>query len=103
MPNMELYERIWLVVGLIPSGRVISYGQVAQMAGLPGRARMVGHCLSQLPEGSALPWHRVINARGEISLSVGSESYRLQVARLQEEGVAVLNGKIRLSKYGWQG
>ncbi|MEH6577863.1 MAG: MGMT family protein [Amphritea sp.] len=103
MPNMELYERIWLVVGLIPSGRVISYGQVAQMAGLPGRARMVGRCLGQLPEGSALPWHRVINARGEISLPVGSESYCLQVARLQEEGVAVLKGKIRLSMYGWQG
>ncbi len=103
MPNNVLYEPIWSVVGQIPSGKVISYGQVAQLAGLPGRARLVGRCLSQLPKGTALPWHRVVNAKGEISLPLGSDSYLLQVARLQEEGVAVLNGKIKLACFGWQG
>src|SRR5262245_154669 len=60
--------RIYAVVRRIPKGRVATYGQVAALAGYPGHARQVGYALSALPSGTALPWHRVINARGEISL-----------------------------------
>ena len=97
------YERIWQVVGLVPAGFVVTYGQVADMAGLPGRSRMVGRCLSQLPGDTRLPWFRVVNASGRISLPNGSEGYLKQEALLQEDGVAVINGKIKLSQFRWQG
>ncbi|WP_261844724.1 MGMT family protein [Aliamphritea ceti] len=98
----EMHQRVWQVLGQIPAGKVVTYGQVAELAGLPGQSRMVGRCLGKLPEGSQLPWHRVINSQGKISLPVGSESYDCQVGRLQEEGVAVINGRIKLSVYRWQ-
>jgi methylated-DNA-protein-cysteine methyltransferase related protein len=94
-------ERIWQVVARIPSGRICSYGQVADLAGLPRRARLVGRILSRLPEGSRLPWHRVVNARGELSLPAGSESARLQRRRLEDEGVCFLRGRIPLSRFRW--
>ncbi|WP_432473105.1 MGMT family protein [Amphritea sp. HPY] len=97
------YERIWQVVGLVPAGFVVTYGQVAELAGLSGRSRMVGRCLSQLPGDTRLPWFRVVNASGRISLPNGSEGYLKQVALLQEDGVAVINGKIKLSQFRWQG
>lgn len=97
------YERIWQVVGLIPAGFVVTYGQVAELAGLPGKSRLVGRCLSQLPRDTRLPWHRVINASGRISLPADSPGYHRQVSRLQEEGVAVINGRIRLSQFRWSG
>ena len=98
----EMHQRIWQVLGQIPQGKVVTYGQVAELAGLAGKSRMVGRCLGQLPEGSRLPWHRVINAQGKISLPVGSEGYDRQVGRLQEEGVVVLNGRVKLSEFRWQ-
>lgn len=97
------YERIWQVVGLIPAGFVVTYGQVAELAGLPGRSRLVGRCLSQLPRDTRLPWYRVINASGRISLPVGSDGYLKQVVMLQEDGVAVVNGRIKLAQFRWQG
>lgn len=99
MVQNPAYEVIWQVVAAIPQGKVATYGQVAQLAGLPGAARMVGRCLSQLPRDTKLPWFRVVNASGRISLPVGSEGYLKQVALLQEEGIAVLNGRISLAKF----
>ncbi|WP_417222209.1 MGMT family protein [Amphritea sp.] len=99
MAQNPAYEMIWHAVAAIPEGRVATYGQVAQMAGVPGAARMVGRCLSQLPKDTQLPWFRVINASGRISMPVGSEGYLRQVELLQEEGVAVLNGRISLAKF----
>ncbi len=96
-------ERIWQVVARIPSGRVCSYGQVADLAGLPRRARLVGRILSRLPQGSRLPWHRVVNAKGELSLPAGSEGARLQRNRLESEGVCFLGGRIPLSRFRWDG
>ncbi|BBB25992.1 MGMT family protein [Amphritea japonica] len=101
MAQNPAYEMIWQVVGAIPSGKVATYGQVAELAGIPGAARMVGRCLSQLPGDSQLPWFRVINASGKISLPVDSEGYQKQRALLQEEGVVVLNGRISLAKFRW--
>jgi len=92
---------VLLALAQRPAGRVISYGELARQAGLPGRARQVGKILSQLPEATQLPWHRVVNAQGQISLPPASEAYRLQVQRLEAEGVRVNNGRINLRSFGW--
>lgn len=92
-------ERIWTVVASIPPGRVASYGQVAELAGLPGSARRVGRSLAGLPADSRLPWHRVVNAAGRVSLR-GAAGER-QRQRLRDEGVAFTNGRVNLARYGW--
>ena len=99
MAQNPAYEMIWQVIGAIPVGKVATYGQIAELAGIPGGARMVGRCLSQLPCDSQLPWFRVINASGKISFPVDSEGYKKQHALLQEEGVVVLSGRISLAKF----
>jgi methylated-DNA-protein-cysteine methyltransferase-like protein len=96
-------EQVWQVVVSIPRGSVATYGQVASLAGLPGGARRVGRILSQLPDGTRIPWHRVVNASGGISLPPGSGSYRKQRSRLRSEGIAFSKtGRISLSRYGWR-
>jgi alkylated DNA nucleotide flippase Atl1/3-methyladenine DNA glycosylase AlkD len=90
------------VVRRIPQGRVATYGQVAALAGMAGRARQVGYALHALPEGSQLPWHRVINARGEVSprAEPGVEGY--QRFLLEEEEVDFdLAGRVDLERFGW--
>ena len=63
--NADSYQRIYEAVKRIPRGRVATYGQIATLAGLDGHARQVGYALHSLPDGSDIPWHRVINAKGE--------------------------------------
>ncbi len=92
---------VYLALASVPAGRVVTYGQLAQMASLPRAARLVGTYLRDLPEGSELSWHRVINAQGKISLPVDSDGYQEQVRRLTSEGVIVVNGKINLRHYGY--
>jgi len=94
-------ERIWQVVVLIPRGRVATYGQVAALAGLPGGARKVGRTLSQLPSGTRLPWHRVLNASGRISLPVGSAGHREQKRLLEREGVVFTKGRLSFARFRW--
>ncbi len=98
------YARIYAVVSLIPRGRVATYGQVARIAGLPGHARLVGYALSALGEGSRIPWHRVVNARGEISLrGDGGPAGMVQRLRLQRERVRFDRlGRIRLDVFRWR-
>ena len=79
-------ERIWQVVASIPQGRVISYGDVAERAGLPGYARYVGTTLGKLPRDTRLPWHRVVNASRKIAPR-GSARMEEQKRRLSSEGV----------------
>jgi methylated-DNA-protein-cysteine methyltransferase-like protein len=88
----QRYGRIYNVVASIPRGAVASYGQVAAMAGLPRRARLVGRALAVCPR--RVPWHRVLNAAGRISLPGGSSSYARQVQLLEAEGVEVRNGRV---------
>lgn len=96
-------EKIYSIVRRIPRGRVATYGQVAGMAGLRGHARQVGYALHGLPEGSDLPWHRVINAEGKISLRRDSGPDRFQRALLEAEGVQFdENGVIPLNRYRWR-
>ncbi|MBE0366146.1 methylated-DNA-protein-cysteine methyltransferase related protein [Pseudoalteromonas ulvae UL12] len=93
---------IWTVVGAVPAGTVASYGQVAKLAGLPGYARFVGRCLKDLPEGSTLPWYRIINSQGKISFAKDSEKYLKQLNCLQKEGIIFRNDRVDLKKYQWK-
>lgn len=92
--------RIEAIIALIPPGKVASYGQVADLAGLPGRARLVGKVLRETDK--VLPWHRVIGAGGTISLPRGSNGFAEQTGRLQEEGVVVIGGRVRIREWQWQ-
>ncbi len=94
-------HQILQVIAQIPRGKVLSYGEVAARAGLPGAARLVGHTLKNLPQESKLPWHRVLNSQGHISLPHDSESYKLQRERLESEGIVFIKNKVALKKYGW--
>jgi methylated-DNA-protein-cysteine methyltransferase-like protein len=94
--DRKLLERIWKAVAAIPRGEVASYGAVARSAGLPRRARLVGHALKVAPAGLKLPWHRVLNAEGRISLPAGSKAHRLQRRLLEEEGVVFRNDRVDL-------
>ncbi len=96
------YERIWRVVQRIPRGRVATYGQIARLAGFSGRARMTGYALHTLPPGLPVPWHRVINARGEISFPEGSEHHARQRRLLEREGVKFRAARIDLGLFGWK-
>lgn len=98
----ERYQRIWRTVAEIPYGCVATYGQIAALAGIPRGARQVGYALHQIPEGMKLPWHRVINARGEISFPRDSDAYRRQREGLDAEGVVFKAGRIDLTVFGWR-
>ena len=86
----------------IPRGRVATYGQIAELAGLGRHARLVGYALSAL-EDERLPWHRVINARGEVSARARAEGQLEQRARLEAEGIVFgPRGRVDLERYRWK-
>ncbi len=84
------------------TSRLVAWSELAQYAGLGRAARWVGRSLSQLPEGSTLPWHRVIAAGGRISLPADSPSGREQRLRLRDEGVLLHNDRVDMTRYGWR-
>jgi methylated-DNA-protein-cysteine methyltransferase-like protein len=91
------------VVRRIPRGKVATYGQVAALAGRPGGARQVGGALASLPDGSAVPWQRVINARGEVSARREAGRDHEQRHRLLEEGIRFgPGGRIDLARFRWE-
>jgi len=98
------YRRIYDVVRRIPRGRVTTYGTVARLAGLAGQARLVGYALSALKTGTAVPWHRVINARGVVSLRKSRSGAELtQRMRLERERVKFdAAGRVSLRRFGWR-
>ncbi len=98
----DVYKKIWRAVSRIPRGFVASYGQIAQLAGNLGGARMVGFALNRLADDSPVPWHRVINARGRISFPADSQAYARKAERLAEEGVELIHGHIDLDRFRWQ-
>ncbi len=98
-----LHERIYRVVRRIPRGRVATYGQVAELAGLPRQARLVGYALHALDGGADVPWHRVINARGEVSQRAVPGDERLQRLLLEAEGVEFDRaGRVALGRARWR-
>ena len=99
---MTAYERIYRVVRRIPRGRVATYGQIAALAKASG-PRQVGYALHALPEKNDVPWHRVVNARGCISLrsALGGESF--QQALLKAEAVEFdARERIDLNRFRWK-
>lgn len=101
---MSTYDQIYAVVCQIPYGQVATYGQVAALANLPGQARLVGYALYQIAPGSDIPWHRVINAKGEVSESPWRNgSDYLQRSLLEAEGIEFNDaGKVSLRDYQWR-
>lgn len=102
MNSEERAKRITATIADIPYGRVASYGQVADIAGVARGARQVGYVLRHLPDGHGLPWHRVITASGKIAFPEGSRGFREQVRRLGKEDVPVRKGKVDMNTYRWQ-
>ena len=104
--NNVNYIRIWQTAQLIPQGAVATYGQIADLAGLPGRARLVGKALGTVPENGwnnkPVPWFRVINAQGKISFPLASEYFLKQKGLLQDEQVVVIGAKVKLAEFQWQ-
>ncbi len=103
MALMSSYERFYEVVRRVPRGRVTTYGTVAREAGLPGRARQVGYAMAALPDDHDVPWHRVINAKGEVSTRAGGHAFeRIQRKLLEAEGVRFdERGRISLEDFSW--
>lgn len=100
---MRAYARIYAVVRRIPRGRVATYGQVAELAGLGTHARQAGYALHALPASTTVPWHRVLNARGTVSpRGAGGESLTQRLL-LEQEGIRFDSvGRISLTRYRWQ-
>ena len=99
-----LYARIYAVVRRIPRGRVATYGQIADLAGLPGHARQVGYALHALPDSTAVPWHRVLNAAGAVSPRAVPGAQLTQRQLLEREGVPFdLRGRVPLERVRWRG
>jgi len=97
----RFHAAVYRLVGRIPRGRVATYGQIAALLGYPRAARAVGQAMKQVP--SHLPWHRVVNAHGGISLRANVGSMLTQRLLLEQEGVPVRRGRIRLAQHRWAG
>ena len=97
------YDLIHRIVSRIPRGRVATYGQIANLAGIPGQARRIGYALSALPDGTDVPWQRVVNAKGEISLRTHTGADSLQKKLLRAEGVVFSReGRISMERFQWR-
>jgi methylated-DNA-protein-cysteine methyltransferase-like protein len=98
----DLRAKIHTIVRRIPSGKVATYGQIAALAGFPRHARQVGYAMRDLPQDSDLPWHRVLNARGEVSsrAAVGWEDVQRDL--LEQEGIELARELVDLARYGWK-
>ncbi len=101
-PSQIRRTTLYLTLAQVPAGCVVSYGQLASMAGLGRAARWVGRTLSQLPDDTRLPWHRVVAAGGRLSLPLGSPSGDEQRARLRDEGVSIHNNRVDIERHGWR-
>lgn len=94
-------SKICAAIARVPRGRVCSYGGIARVAGLPGRARLVGTVLRNSAAKPRLPWFRILTASGKLAFPEGSEPYAEQRRRLEAEGVRFVNGRVDLRRFGW--
>ena len=100
--DIQFNQSVYLVVRLIPEGKVATYGQIARLVGMPRHARHVGHALAALDYDNDVPWHRVINSKGALSRPDFSREHNHQRVLLEEEGVEFsISGKVLLKKYQW--
>ena len=100
--KQQMRSILYLLLSKIPAGRLVTYGQLARMAGYPGLARWEGRELSQLPDGTKLPWHRVVAAGGRLSLPQNTRAGDEQRQRLRAEGIFVEQDRVKLANYQWQ-
>jgi len=104
-PANPKHIKIWQTVQAIPVGKIACYGQIADLAGLPGRARLVGKALGSVPKegwrGQVVPWYRVLNSQGKISFPLGSENFERQKNLLQDEQVVVIGARVKLKEFQW--
>ncbi|MCH2469509.1 MAG: MGMT family protein [Gemmatimonadetes bacterium] len=100
---MSSYDDFYAIARKVPAGRVTTYGAVAAEAGLPGRARQVGYAMAALPDDHDVPWHRVINATGEVSPRAGGTAFeKIQRNLLEAEGIVFnARGRVDLDRFGW--
>ena len=97
------HEAIFAVVRRIPRGRVATYGQIAALAKLPRQPRLVGYALHALSSGTTVPWHRVINARGIVSIRSDGSASLSQRLLLEREGVQFDGrGRVSLERHQWR-
>lgn len=102
--TISFFEQVYRLVRQVPPGKVTSYGKIARMLGNPRAARTVGWALHSIPEGSDVPWQRVINSRGRISTSCLEHGEGLQRALLEAEGVEFdERGYVDWDRFGWEG
>lgn len=90
----EFKSQVLFILAHLPTGKVISYGELARQAGHPNQARLVGRILKTLPPNHALPWHRVVNSKRAISFNEGSDTYNQQRALLEREGWCVVGQRL---------
>jgi methylated-DNA-protein-cysteine methyltransferase-like protein len=97
-------DRIYAQVRRVPRGKVATYGQIARLAGLEGQARQVGYAMAAVPSSSTVPWHRVLNAQGRVSMrSEGPGGSIIQQQLLEREGIVFdAGGRVALSRFGWK-
>ena len=97
------YDLIYSVVEQVPRGSVATYGQIAELAGISRQPRRIGYALSMLPPGSGIPWHRVINAKGEVSARSEAGADNIQRKLLEREGI-IFNraGRVDLERFRWR-
>lgn len=94
-------EQICKTVCKVPFGKVAGYGFIADLAGLPGRARMVGKVMQSAPAEMQVPWYRILRSNGAIAFTAGSTQAKRQTGLLQEEGVVVMNNRVNMKQFGW--
>jgi methylated-DNA-protein-cysteine methyltransferase related protein len=99
----DLYGTIWKIVCRIPKGKVATYGGIARLCGFPRHARLVGYALHNLPHGVDVPWQRVINSQGKISLPRSNGQYQRQKLLLEHEGIVFVRDRVPLRVYAWSG
>lgn len=100
--NLSNEKRIWQVVQLIPKGKVSSYGVIADLAGLPRRARFVSTAMRKASTDIELPWHRVLNSQGKLSIPKYNPLYETQWQLLEREGILVKKGRVNLTEFAWK-
>ena len=102
MTKEQRLSRLWSTIADIPPGLVASYGQVAEIAGIPRGARQTAYALRHAPDDLDLPWFRVITASGKLAFKEGSASFNKQKKLLADDGVVLLNGKVDMNTYRWE-
>ncbi|HEX5133480.1 MAG TPA: MGMT family protein [Candidatus Krumholzibacteria bacterium] len=101
MDTTDKLELIYHTLASIPRGRVATYGQIAELAGLPRHARLVGRVLREVSDETGLPWHRVVNHSGRISARGSAASEREQRRLLRAEGIEMRAGRVDLTRFQW--